>query len=323
MNAEIRTNIIILNYNNSEDTIECLDSILKSECLSFRVIVVDNASTDNSCEDLLEWFNINLTKKTFTYFVEGNYTSKNIEMSDFVFIKSPENNGYAAGNNIALRVLQNLGSKEYVWILNNDTIVFPDTLRKLLDAMNKLNHHSKVGFIGSHILYYDDKSLSQSAGYFNKVLWKREEIVKDYRLMRNGIYEVDDLSGCSLFFSMNIIESIGLIPEEYFLYFEETDWIYNAKLCGFKHFVNTDSRICHKEARSTGGVHSPFVLYYMTRNKLNFVRKNYSKYYIVYSLFFTFRNLIKAALFGFKSNKVAKSIVKGLYDGLTHIKGKQ
>ncbi|MEZ9866562.1 glycosyltransferase family 2 protein [Vibrio sp. 10N.261.51.A4] len=327
MNFNKTVNIIVLNFNNSGDTVECLESILESNQNNFRIIVVDNASTDNSYEVLLNWFELHTTKKTlgessFDTFSDGDTPPNEGFLKRLVLIKSLNNNGYGAGNNIAIRILKGSVDSEYIWILNNDTAILPDTMEQLLISMNDLEKVNNVGFIGSHILYYDEKELSQSAGYLNKILWKRKGLVEGHELSKQGTYEVDDLSGCSLFFSMNMVESIGLIPEEYFLYFEETDWIYNAKLQGFKHFVNSHSKLYHKEARSTGGVSSPFVLYYMTRNKLNFIRKNFHSYFLPYSIFFSFKILLKAGFFSFQNTKMSQAVFKGLFHGLINVKGK-
>src|SRR5574344_1721827 len=124
-----KTNIVILNYNNAEDTVECIKSIFKIDNENICIVLIDNASTNDSVSILDDWFiskNIKIGKVSYmsdldTFDVEDRLDSK------ITFIRVDSNNGYAAGNNIGIKyVVQNALEEDYIWILNNDTIINND-----------------------------------------------------------------------------------------------------------------------------------------------------------------------------------------------------
>ena len=245
--------IIILNFNNPDITIECLESI---KCLSFddyRVILVDNASTDNSVAIFNEYLQVN---------------------HDIIFITTQKNRGYAAGNNVALRYALKQKDMEYCWILNNDTIVDEKSLIRLYEFMVL---HQDVGICGSQLVYEWDRNKIQGyGGYFNPVL-ARGSICKDIDM----INRIDYVIGASVFVRRKFLEDIGLMSEDYFLYCEEIDWAERAK-GKYKIACVPESIVYHKEGASTGGrsVENRTMLsdYYQLRSRLLFTKKFYKKY---------------------------------------------
>lgn len=240
--------IIVLNWNGWQDTIECIESCQRLAYPSFRILVVDNASTDGS---------LAIIRKRFP---------------DICFIQNDANLGYAGGNNAGIAYAFDHGA-EYVWLLNNDTVI--DSLA-LSELVNAVEAEPAAGMAGSLILYYDRPNFICFAGGF--LNWqdgttfhigKGERDVGKY----DTPLEVEFVSGCSLLVSRRVVESVGKLNEDYFLYYEETDWCARALRGGFKNLCVPRSKVYHKESPSTGGI-TPDVLYYMMRNRLYFLERN-------------------------------------------------
>ena len=273
------TYIIILNYNGWKDTIECLNSLscIQEDC---KIVLIDNKSTDDSIDKLEKWIQ----------------NQKELS-SNLIFIKSSENNGYAAGNNIGIKYVESQEDAQFIWILNNDTLIQEDTFKNLINCYKNLENEN-IALLGSKILNED--LTIQSVGFTTKQYSQKEiEVLSNV--------EVEHISGCSVFFRVKKIKEIGYIPEEYFLYYEETDWMKSIKQKGFKIFTCLSSQLIHKHAKSTGGIYSPFVIYYMTRNQILFNRKylNSIQYYL-FILKTISRNLLKIIFYAFKNLKSSK-----------------
>lgn len=290
------TYIIILNYNGWKDTIECLNSLscIQEDC---KIVLIDNKSTDDSIDKLEKWIQ----------------NQKELS-SNLIFIKSSENNGYAAGNNIGIKYVESQEDAQFIWILNNDTLIQEDTFKNLINCYKNLENEN-IALLGSKILN-EDFSI-QSIGYLNSKYTEDE-------IKSKSSIEVEHISGCSIFFRADKIKEIGYIPEEYFLYYEETDWMKSIRQKGFKIFTCLSSQLIHKHAKSTGGIYSPFVIYYMTRNQILFNKKylNSIQYYLFITKMIS-RNLLKIIFYSFKNLKSSKSIFTGTIDGILNKKGKK
>ena len=185
------TYIIILNYNGWKDTIECLNSLscIQEDC---KIVLIDNKSTDDSIDKLEKWIQ----------------NQKELS-SNLIFIKSSENNGYAAGNNIGIKYVESQEDAQFIWILNNDTLIQEDTFKNLINCYKNLENEN-IALLGSKILNED--LTIQSVGFTTKQYSQKEiEVLSNV--------EVEHISGCSVFFRVKKIKEIGYIPEEYFLYY--------------------------------------------------------------------------------------------------------
>lgn len=251
--------IIILNYNGADDTLQCIESLYKLDYDNFYVIVLDNHSKDNS-EDIIK-----------------AYQSAHPEYP-FVFKQTGKNGGYAAGNNIGIRYALQFPDTAYVWILNNDTLVTSDSLKLMI---NKVEADPTIGICGSKLIYSWDKSRVQAyGGAYNPVTGISYHILDPKHL--DKLYYV---VGASALVSREFLEKIGLMCEDYFLYYEETDWAARAK-GKFKMACAENAVIYHKEGASIGVNHnknkkksSDLSFYYSIRNRLLFTRKFYPFYY--------------------------------------------
>lgn len=282
--------IVILNYNGWKDTIECLESVLKNGYRNYQIIVVDNDSSNNSMEHMLNWANglemaecanvelENLSKphskKPILYkfytkaeILEGKIQDNN---NDIIFIQAGENGGFAAGNNIAIQYALHKNDFEYIWLLNNDTVIEPDALSKLADYAKQ----NSIGICGSTLMYYHEKDKVQAYGGRVHKFFGTSSHILDKKLVK----DIDYVVGASFLIDKKVIDKIDLLPEEYFLYYEETDYCFNATKNGFELGVALDSIVYHKEGGSTGAnsnarYRSEFSDVLLLKNRIKFHRK--------------------------------------------------
>jgi hypothetical protein len=291
MNSKVY--VVILNWNGWQDTLACLDSVFANAYRQYTVIVCDNGSEDGSLEHIKQWAEENLVTRRYVKPIACvEYTREQAECGglsgeepSLVLIQTGSNLGFAGGNNVALRYALSRDKFAYVWLLNNDTIVTENALAHLVKRMNE---KPGVGLCGSTLLYYDRPNLVQALGgaVYNKWLGMprhiganqlfREDIVYDNRTVEGKMQYV---VGASMFVSKSFLLDIGLLNEEYFLYFEELDWAVRAK-GRYSLGYAANSIVYHKEGSSVGSSHngqerSWLSDYYGIRNRLLFTRKYY------------------------------------------------
>ncbi|MFQ5821301.1 MAG: glycosyltransferase family 2 protein [Candidatus Heimdallarchaeota archaeon] len=245
-----KVSIIILNWNGLRDTMECLESLKKVYYPNYDVIVVDNGSEGNDVEVLKQKY--------------GDYVH---------IIENHRNYGFAEGNNKGIRyALSNL-EPEYVLLLNSDTTVDHNFLTELIKVAER---DSKVAIVGSKIYYYNEQNKINSAGAVID-LWKGRSNKIGVDEIDVGqfdkIREVDYVGGSCFLIRRTAIENIGMLDPEYFAYWEETDYCVRAHRVGYKIIYVPQAIIWHKEAASTGKT-SKLQVYYLTRNRLLFMKKN-------------------------------------------------
>ncbi len=291
--------IIVLNWNNYQDIKECLDSLRKITYPNHEIIVVDNGSIDNSGEKLEQ------------------------EFPQYTFIRNDSNLGFAEGNNVGIRYALKRGA-DYVLLLNNDTVVDPGFLESLVGIAET---DGQIGVVGPIIYFYDKPQVIQSIGA-RMNFWKGSHPIIGIREVDRGQYdkpmEVDYVSGAALLVKRRVIEDIGLLDADYFLYGEEVDWCYRAAKAGYKIVAVPESKIWHKVSSSTGGTKSPLFAYYLTRNRILFMRKHARIYHWVTFLLFFTMDILKGLLSCAKHGDInrAKATLKGLLHGILGIYGK-
>lgn len=286
--------IILLNYNGFDDTVECINSIKECEKkLDYEIVIVDNCSTDNSYDKL---------KK----------------IKDITLIKSDYNNGFAAGNNIGIKyALDN--NAEYVLLLNNDTI---DTTDALYMLQKKIESDPDVGAISSRIMYYDNKELINFNG--GSINWFKGTVVmnnnkKKYIENQSDYFYCEYLIGCCMLIRTSIFNKTDLLPEEYFMYYEDVDFCVKIINSGYKLAVYEKPYIYHKTSSSSGGEGSPFAIEWNTRNRLLFMKKYNFK--IKSYLFFYLTRIIIGLKYLFTGKfKQLKAMIKGINNYKREIK---
>ena len=270
--------IIILNYNGWQDTIECLESVLKSNYKNYQIIVVDNQSPNNSMDYLIKWvkgelclwlpytnllkyLSFPLKKKPLDYILYskkeaingGDKEKENKLKNPIIFIQAGENRGFAAGNNIGIKYALKKDDFEYIWLLNNDTVIEKNALEKLIYTANKTSGK----FFGTTLFYYHKPLVFQAVGGGNlnnlfgipKILGKN---FNKNHIKKLTIKELDFITGASFFMSKDIILKVGLLNENYFMYWEDTDWSLRMIKKGYRPDVVIDSIVYHKESNSIG-----------------------------------------------------------------------
>lgn len=221
--------IILLNWNNADDTIECLRSVRQLDYSPMNIVLIDNGSTDGSVQRLTDW----LTSEKITYQV-GPAEQIKLEPADRVtVITSPTNRGYAAGNNLGLRLAIGQTNLGYVWILNNDTTVAPDALTKLV---TRAQREPKVGLCGSLVCYADSPEVIQlQGGGSYQPLWATSRHIGADRPRPAALStqtvesSLNYISGASVLVSRDFLATVGLMDERYFLFYEEIDWSLAAR----------------------------------------------------------------------------------------------
>jgi len=245
-----RVSIVVLNWNGLEHTLECVESLLKINYSNFEIIVVDNGSIDGSVKSLKE------------------------RQFRIILLENAENLGYSSGNNIGIRYAIDHRS-DYIFLINNDTIVDPDMLKILVDESES---DLRTGMIGPTIYnFYHPDQIWFAAGSID---WKTGEsphmdLSKYDHGLDNSVLEVDRLSGCAMLIKKEVFDKIGLLDPDYFLYFEDVDFCVRAQNMNFKIVCARNSKVWHKTSMSTkADLGSPLHTYYHNRNRLIFLKKH-------------------------------------------------
>jgi GT2 family glycosyltransferase len=241
---------IIVNYNGREITLECLASLRRVTYADFRVLVVDNASTDGSVEAIR------------TAFPEATV------------LEVGANLGYAGGNNLGIAYALARGAG-YLFILNNDIEVDPDVVSALVDTARR---HPEAGMVCAKVYYYSQRDVIWSAGSridmrtgSPQLIGNNKEDAGQYDAER----EVESIDGCLMLVTRPVCERAGLIDDTYFAYYEDTDWAIRARRAGFRLVYTPRARAWHKVSATNrqDGRRSPFQVYYHIRNHLLFLSR--------------------------------------------------
>ena len=175
------------------------------------------------------------------------------------------------------------GDFDYVWILNNDTVQEPDSLRKLVDYAGTKRKTEKIGIVGSKLLFYDKPTTLQGiGGIYNRWMGYAKTVgvfEEDRGQYDKEVRSIDYAIGASLFVAREFIEEVGFMCEDYFLYFEELDWATRGKKKGWAIAYCCESVVYHKEGSSAGSnsqnrLASEMSDYYLLRNKILYAKKH-------------------------------------------------
>lgn len=297
--------VVILNWNGWRDTVECLESVCRSDHTNYRVIVCDNNSHDGSFEHIKAWADgrLNVWANTEEPLREMSFppTAKSIPIVEYdradaesggdssdsdsklILIQTGDNLGFAGGNNVALRYALSRNDFDYVWLLNNDTVVQFNGLTKMIERMSS---SPTAGMCGCTLRYYHrpDEVQAYGGARYNKWFAVPHRIDPTYDA--NGVLNRESVEeqmryviGASMLISKRFLQDIGLLSEDYFLCFEELDWATRASgrysLC-----YAQESVVYHKDGKSIGHTgdrkrRSLIADFYNISNRLVFTRKYY------------------------------------------------
>jgi GT2 family glycosyltransferase len=232
-----RVTVIILNWNGWRDTLECIASVKGSEYPVFRIVVVDNGSTDGS---------VSLIRQRHP---------------DVVLLQNDTNLGFTGGNNAGIAQALEMGT-DCVWLLNNDTILEKGTLMELV---NGIAESPEIGLASPVIHFYDAPGEVQFRGSY--IDWKGKRIVmlKAGEPIPQGRVSVS-LWGTALLIRREVLENVGLLNEKYFAYHEDEEYCMRAARAGYRCILVPGARIFHKNSRSTGSNDAPMQVFLRSRN---------------------------------------------------------
>ncbi len=240
---------ITITYNGLDDTCELIDSLKANiRSVSYEIIVVDNASRQDEAAA-----------------INGRY-------SDVVTIRSDKNLGFSGGNNLGLKVAKG----RYLFIINNDTFIEEDNMTALID---RLESDPAIGAVSPKIRFAAGQRNIQFSGFTPLSPLTIRNSTIGYDEPDNGQHDTPHpspyLHGAAMLVKREVIEKAGLMPEIFFLYYEEVDWCTNMTRHGYKLWYEPRCTVFHKESRSTGQ-ESPLKTYYMTRNRMLYAWRNLS-----------------------------------------------
>lgn len=292
--------IVVLSFNNYLDTCECVESLNNIDYPNYKIFIVDNCSTDGSPQRLKDRF------------------------PDHCFICNDRNSGFAGGNNIGIKLALGIEA-DFVWIINNDTVVKRDALEKMVA---RANLDPSIGIVASKIFYYCKPDMIHFAG--GKIQkWKGSSRhigmgeIDDGRF--NAAKEMDFATGASMLARADMIKEVGLMREDYFLYFEDTDWCLRAKEAGWKIVFEPEAHIWHKVNATTGN-ENPKIRYYVSRNRLICCKLHYKLFlptvFVTGIKRFIISYFVRFFLKGFSSDEL-KNLHMGIRGNIDFIMGRR
>jgi GT2 family glycosyltransferase len=265
MKAMPKTCAVVLSWNRRDDTLECLKALRQVEGQNFRILLVDNASSDGTVEAVADRF-------------------ANVEI-----LRNGSNLGFAGGCNAGIRRALASGA-ETVFLLNNDVIAEPDVLKLLAeDAAPFVDY-----VIGARVY----SQSANAAPEFLGAIWDPK--CADFRIEKqeqpeNGARETAYAPGCALYFNTRLVKKIGMFDERFFLIWEETDFCWRARRAGAKVLISGRARVQHKGSASfEGGSWGKTYRYYFVRNRLLWIEKNLSGVDKITAYRACFRDLMNA-----------------------------
>jgi GT2 family glycosyltransferase len=290
--------VVIVNYNGRGYIPRCLESLRQSTRRPAQIVVVDNASSDGSPEEIAARF------------------------PEVTLVRNPANAGFSSGVNVGLHHCAEAGAQAAL-LLNPDTEIAADALEQLSSAMARHPGAILSLFIGD----LDDPS--RSGSYAGTIVWWRGRMGARYLHTHDATGPREDervgtASGCALLIPGVALERIGYFDERYFLYFEDADFLERASASGVELWYVPAARILHREGSATGGSTSPLALYYYVRNRHLFVRKfrGRSAVYACFLIYSLFDAGARAALWVARGRAdLARAVVRGAAHGWLGVMG--
>lgn len=293
--------IVLVNWNNWRDCIECIDTALALRYPNFHILVVDNDSSDNSVERIADWCNQPAVDPSWKHLsgVERSSVRPNerilarVVTADMAplqpapagcrvsIIRSGGNLGFAGGCNAGIRCASP-NQFEYFWLLNTDTVVHKDALSQLIARSQR---DPTIGMTGSTVLYYDRPSIVQAmaGAKLRPESGESRHIGEGCSLDAIPIEpqtieeQLTYIFGASMLVSRQLILDIGLMQEDYFLYYEEMDWAMRSQ-ARFKFAYAPQSLIYHKSGNSSSKAMPLFTANLYYRNRIRFMSRFFPQF---------------------------------------------
>jgi GT2 family glycosyltransferase len=328
--------IVLVNWNRWADTIECLESVLRST-IPVRIVVVDNGSTDGSLDKIAAWANgeqpVVPASEAMERFSQpacpkpipfARLSAEELQHPDttvtqvLTLVDSGGNLGFAGGNNVGLRLLLTVPGIQRFWLLNNDTVIEPNAAEVLVRRMATTHN---VGMCGTVVRFYFKPDAIQALNGHSFNIWSgqsqgigaNQPITTPFD-PKQVVAQTDFVLGASLAVSRQFLETIGPMEDSYFLYFEEIDWAARNDDrfgIGFAH----GAIVYHKEGGSIGssgqpGARSLGSEYWLTRSRLAFFRRNrpfFLPWHWLLTISLIFRRLLQ------RQFRKARALIRALF----------
>lgn len=293
MKANSLVSIITLNYNQANVTCQLLESCRSLTYPNYEILVCDMHSKEDPSEKI----------------EKGSYPHTTLYMSD-------RNRGFAGGNNWGMQFAKG----EFILLLNNDTEVNPDLIEKLLIPFNQ---DKTTGVVCPKIKYFDFPNLIQYAGFtrMNSFTGRTKAIGNGEpdRGQYNVITSTYGAHGAAMMVKREVIDQVGRFPEKFFLYYEEWDWSARILKAGYRIYCQGLATVYHKESMSVGKL-NPMKEYYLTRNRILYMRRNSPGIKLVgFIAFFLFFTVPKTTLKYLAKGNISflKAFMRGIKDNFT------
>lgn len=287
--------IITINYNQSQITCDLLESLRQITYSNIEIIVIDNASPSDEPK-----------------VISAKYP-------EIKFIQSDENLGFAGGNNLGIKEAKG----KYLLFINNDVEVASNFLEPLVQC---LEENENLGMVSPKIHYYDHPQTIQYAGCSPINPYTTRGAFIGHKEKDQGQYDEGMITnyahGAAMLVKQEAIEKAGVMPEVYFLYYEELDWCNRIKEVGYEIYYEPKSLVFHKESMSVGK-QSTLKTFYQTRNRLIYIRRNITGHlYFISILYFVFLTLPKNTVQYIIQQKtdLLSAFLKGAFWNVTHLK---
>jgi GT2 family glycosyltransferase len=276
-----RVEVVLLNWNGWRDTLECLPTVYESDYPNFGVIVCDNASTDDSCARIREWApqarrgDRRLTFREISKNALESDSGARDTHTDLLLIQTGDNRGFAGGNNVAIRHVIRDGGADYIWLLNNDTVVAPTTLSRLVA---RLESEPRLGAVGGVLLEHAAPAVIQEAGatyspWHGMMQPRGAGDAAD--APRSEPDRIDYITGGCMVVRANVVRSVGVLDERFFMYGEDVDWGIRIRRAGFGLALEMSADVWHKGG-SSAEYGSALHDYFSVKSALLLVQKQHA-----------------------------------------------
>jgi GT2 family glycosyltransferase len=291
--------VVVLNWNGKEDTLACLHSLLELTYPNYRVIVVDNGSTD------------------------GSVTAIQTAFASVEVLVNAENLGYAEGNNVGIRHALASGA-DYIFLLNNDTVVDAALLDELIATAES---EPRVGLTGPKIYYYDQPDRLWYAGAKEQWLRRIPATVGLDELDRGQYAQVRETAfvyGTAMLIRRQVLEEIGLLDKQFFAYHEDADFCMRARQAGYRCMYNPRGVVWHKVSASTRDI-SHFQDYLRARGRILFFVRHIRGVRFWLVLLYELYRLAKVWFWRLRDGQIKNACAysRGLWQGMREVKAQR
>lgn len=271
MPSNARIGVVVLNWNGTDDTIACVESLLQCQPKPDRVVVVDNGSRTSTLENLLKWADQRALSPEI--YVNADSNPPPAGSSWLTFLMASRNLGFAGGNNIGLRYLEACGEISHFLLLNNDATVAIDSFARMHDA---LESRPAAGLLTGTIYEDPDRDTVWYAGG-HEIPW-RALVVHEHDVPTGpAVRPTEFISGCLMLIARRVTVRLGLLPDCYFpLYHEDAEYSTRARKAGFEVLYAPEVKAYHRVGGAVGAAEdSPLITRAQIRNRILYVRRNF------------------------------------------------